>query len=119
MPVPDDMEFFIDPNRCIGCRACVQACGECDTHRGYPMIQLEYVDRAHLTQTVPVVCMHCESPTSPKSAPPTPSKKRRTASSSRSQTALRRLQQLRFSLSIRRTQNGIAIRSNDEMRYVL
>ena len=63
MPVPDDMEFFIDPNRCIGCRACVQACGECDTHRGYPMIHLEYVDRAHSTQTVPVVCMHCESPT--------------------------------------------------------
>ena len=33
MPVPDDMEFFIDPNRCIGCQACVQACSECDTHQ--------------------------------------------------------------------------------------
>ncbi|HBI46578.1 MAG TPA: 4Fe-4S ferredoxin [Planctomycetales bacterium] len=63
MPVPNDMEFFIDPNRCIGCRACIQACSECDTHRGHPMIQLEFVDRAHSTQTVPVVCMHCESPT--------------------------------------------------------
>lgn len=61
--VPDTYEFFIDPNRCIGCQACVQACGECDTHRGTPMIHLEYVDRAHSTQTVPVVCMHCESPT--------------------------------------------------------
>ena len=58
-----DMEFFIDPNRCIGCRACEQACGECDTHRGRPMIHLEYVDRARSTQTVPVVCMHCDSPT--------------------------------------------------------
>src|SRR5262245_57597394 len=27
------------------------------------MIHLEYVDRARSTQTVPVVCMHCESPT--------------------------------------------------------
>ena len=27
------------------------------------MIHLEYVDRGQSTQTVPVVCMHCESPT--------------------------------------------------------
>jgi Fe-S-cluster-containing dehydrogenase component len=27
------------------------------------MIHLEYVDRAHSSQTVPVVCMHCEQPT--------------------------------------------------------
>jgi Fe-S-cluster-containing dehydrogenase component len=27
------------------------------------MIHLEYVDRAHTTQTVPVVCMHCDAPT--------------------------------------------------------
>jgi Fe-S-cluster-containing dehydrogenase component len=61
--VPDHLEFFIDPRRCIGCQACVQACTECDTHRGHPMIHLEYVDRARSTQTVPVVCMHCHSPT--------------------------------------------------------
>ena len=63
MPVPDHLEFFLDPSRCIGCQACVQACGECDTHKGHPMIHLEYVDRAHSTQTAPVVCMHCDSPT--------------------------------------------------------
>jgi len=63
MPVPDQNEFFIDPNRCIGCQACVQACSECDTHRGFSMIHLEYVDRAHSVQTAPVVCMHCDSPT--------------------------------------------------------
>lgn len=63
MPVPDAYEFFIDPARCIGCQACIQACTECDTHKGHSMIQLDYVDRAHSTQTAPVVCMHCDSPT--------------------------------------------------------
>lgn len=63
MPVPDHLEFFIDPNRCIGCQACVHACSECETHKGHPMIHLEYVDRSRSTQTVPVVCMHCHSPT--------------------------------------------------------
>jgi Fe-S-cluster-containing dehydrogenase component len=63
MPVPAQLEFFVDPGRCIGCQACVQACSECDTHKGYSMIQLDYVDRERSTQTVPVICMHCESPT--------------------------------------------------------
>lgn len=61
--VPERFAFYIDPNRCIGCRACVQACSECDTHKGHAMIHLEFVDRAHTVQTVPVVCMHCDSPT--------------------------------------------------------
>jgi Fe-S-cluster-containing dehydrogenase component len=63
MPVSQPMEFFVDPSRCIGCQACVQACSECDTHKGYSMIQLDYVDRTTSPQTVPVVCMHCDSPT--------------------------------------------------------
>ena len=63
MPIPEDREFFIDPGRCIGCQACVHACAECDTHRGHSMIHLEFVDRPLTTQTVPVVCMHCDSPT--------------------------------------------------------
>ena len=63
MPVPESAEFFIDPGRCIGCNACVQACTECDTHKGHSMIQLDYVDRGRSPQTVPVVCMHCDSPT--------------------------------------------------------
>jgi len=29
-----ELAFFIDYSRCIGCQACVQACEECDTHRG-------------------------------------------------------------------------------------
>ena len=63
MPAALQMEFFVDPSRCIGCNACVQACSECDTHKGYSMIQLDYIDRATSTQTVPMVCMHCDSPT--------------------------------------------------------
>lgn len=63
MPVPSNLEFFVDPNRCIGCEACVQACSECDTHKGTAMIHLEYVDRRNSPQTAPVICMHCDSPT--------------------------------------------------------
>ena len=63
MSVPGHLNFYIDPARCIGCQACVQACTECDTHKGISMIHLETVDRAHSTQTIPVVCMHCDSPT--------------------------------------------------------
>ena len=63
MSVPGHLNFYIDPTRCIGCQACVQACTECDTHKGVSMIHLETVDRARSTQTIPVICMHCDSPT--------------------------------------------------------
>ncbi|MGD9689694.1 MAG: 4Fe-4S dicluster domain-containing protein [Phycisphaerales bacterium] len=63
MSVPSHLNFYIDPSRCIGCQACVQACTECDTHKGHSMIHLEFVDRPHTTQTIPVICMHCDSPT--------------------------------------------------------
>ena len=60
---PATAVFAIDHSRCIGCRACVQACAECGTHRGVSLIHLETVDRAATTRTVPMVCMHCEDPT--------------------------------------------------------
>jgi Fe-S-cluster-containing dehydrogenase component len=56
-------EFYVDPSRCIGCRACVAACAECDTHRGVSMIHVDYIDRPNSIATVPMVCMHCEEPT--------------------------------------------------------
>lgn len=55
--------FFIDPSRCIGCKSCESACAECETHRGYPMIQVDFIDRANSIATVPTVCMHCDNPT--------------------------------------------------------
>jgi Fe-S-cluster-containing dehydrogenase component len=57
-----ELAFFIDYSRCIGCKSCVQACEECDTHRGVSMIQLETIDRHGSVQTAPQVCMHCEDP---------------------------------------------------------
>jgi Fe-S-cluster-containing dehydrogenase component len=59
----DEKVLVIDQSRCIGCQACVQACAECGTHRGHSMIHLDFVDRGASTQTVPMVCMHCEDPT--------------------------------------------------------
>jgi Fe-S-cluster-containing dehydrogenase component len=56
-------EFFIDPSRCIGCESCVNACAECETHRGQSMIHLDFIDRRQTTATVPSVCMHCDDPT--------------------------------------------------------
>jgi Fe-S-cluster-containing dehydrogenase component len=58
-----EMEFFVDPHRCIGCHACEHACSECETHKGHSMIHIEYLDRESSVQTVPMVCMHCHSPT--------------------------------------------------------
>ena len=55
--------FFVDPSRCIGCKACENACAECDTHRGTPMIHVDFIDRPRSIATVPTVCMHCDSPT--------------------------------------------------------
>jgi Fe-S-cluster-containing dehydrogenase component len=69
MTLTRPMEFFIDPSRCIGCQSCYHACSECDTHRGESMIHLEYLDRSSSTQTVPVVCMHCEDPACAKVCP--------------------------------------------------
>jgi Fe-S-cluster-containing dehydrogenase component len=57
-----ERQFYIDPSRCIGCNACVEACAECDTHPGVSMIHLETIQRGDSVQTTPVVCMHCEEP---------------------------------------------------------
>jgi Fe-S-cluster-containing dehydrogenase component len=57
------LQFFVDPSRCIGCRSCENACAECETHRGFPMIHVDFIDRTRSIATTPMVCMHCENPT--------------------------------------------------------
>jgi Fe-S-cluster-containing dehydrogenase component len=58
-----ERSFYIDPSRCIGCRACENACAECGTHRGTAMIHVDYLDRESSIATAPTVCMHCSDPT--------------------------------------------------------
>ncbi|HET7566211.1 MAG TPA: 4Fe-4S dicluster domain-containing protein [Gemmatimonadaceae bacterium] len=57
--------MFIDPSRCIGCRACEAACRECDSHKGESMIMVDFVDRDLSVATQPTVCMHCQDPVAP------------------------------------------------------
>jgi len=59
----NDYQFIVDPSRCIGCKSCMAACAECDSHRGVSMIHVDFLDRRNSIATVPTVCMHCEEPT--------------------------------------------------------
>ena len=57
--------IFLDPSRCIGCRSCVAACRECDTHKGESMIYIDYIERHNTVASSPTLCMHCEQPLAP------------------------------------------------------
>jgi len=65
MPVTNyitNQEFFVDMQRCIGCKACEMACAECETNGHESMIHVNYIDRAVTIQTTVQVCMHCDDP---------------------------------------------------------
>ncbi len=62
-------EFFVDPQRCIGCHACEMACAECETNGQLPMISVDYVQRLASPQTSVQICMHCEDPTCARVCP--------------------------------------------------
>jgi ferredoxin len=103
MPVPAHLEFFIDPSRCIGCQACVQACSECDTHKGESMIHLEYVDRASSVQTVPGGLHALRAADLRRGLPRRRDQAhRRRRGAERAQAALHRLRQLRRGVPLRR-----------------
>jgi len=57
--------LFMDPSRCIGCRACEAACRECDSHKGESMVMVDFIDREASVATQPTVCMHCADPVAP------------------------------------------------------
>ena len=98
----------------------MQACTECDTHRGESMIHLEYINRAQSVQTVPVVCMHCEQPTCAEVCPADAIK--RTGDGvvqSALQAALHRVRQLRAGVPVRRARGVRGSADHDEVRHVL
>lgn len=66
--MPDiDIErtLFLSPQRCIGCRACVIGCRECESHRGMAMLFIDFLDREYTFATSPTLCMHCQEPPAP------------------------------------------------------
>ena len=117
--IDDKPIFVIDPSRCIGCEACVQACAECGTHRGQSLIHLERIDRAVSTQTAPMVCMHCEDPTCAQVCPADAIKQTEEGIvQSAPQAPLHRLLELRDRLPVRRPQVRRRVRPDDEVRHV-
>ena len=120
MAKPDYLHFFIDPNRCIGCQACVQACTECDTHRGESMIHLEYVDRA-AQRADRAGRLHALRAADVRRSVPgrrhQADRRRRRAVGA--QAALHRLRQLRDGLPVRRAGSLRRSQDHDEVRHVL
>ena len=98
--------IFVDPSRCIGCRACEAACRECDSHKGESMIMVDFIDRGWSVATQPTLCMHCEDPVAPCPGLPGPGHLHHRGGSRADGRcfALHRLSELRLRLPLRRPQ---------------
>jgi ferredoxin len=120
MPVPPHLEFFIDPSRCIGCQACVQACSECDTHKGESMIHLEYVDRGALGADGARGLHALRAADLRRGLPRRRDQAhRRRRGAERAQAALHRLRQLRAGCPFGVPELYIDRSDHDEVRHVL
>ena len=113
-------EFYIDPSRCIGCQSCVQACEECDTHRGISMINFDFIDRRESIATAAYVCLHCDDPTCAQVCPGGRDQERRGRHRPvLAEAALHRLLELRAGLPVRHPEDDGPERADDEVRHVL
>ncbi len=108
------------PSRCIGCQACVNACAECDTHRGVSMIHVDYLDRPNSIATVPAD-LHALRRSHLR--PGLPGRRHQERRGRRravgAQAALHRLLQLRAGLPVRHPEDVRRTRADDEVRHVL
>jgi predicted molibdopterin-dependent oxidoreductase YjgC len=101
MSVPGHLNFYIDPSplhRVPGVRAGMHRVRHAQGDLHDPPGD---VDRAHSTQTIPVVCMHCDSPTCAEVCPADAIKRTRRRGAVGPQAALHRLQQLRAGVPLR------------------
>ena len=99
-------EFYVDPSRCIGCRSCLQACEECDTHRGKSMINFDFIERRESIRSAAYVCWHCDEPTCAQVCPGGCHQEGRGWNRPFfAQATLHRLQQLRVRLPLRHSED--------------
>ena len=119
-PKPEHLQFFIDPSRCIGCQACVQACtrvrhaqGALDDPPGVRRPRRARRRRCRWSACTAIADLRRGLPGRRHQAD------RRRRRADRPQAALHRLQQLRAGLPVRRARRSTTIAADDEVRHVL